>query len=149
MDSARLAFRSGPHAVIFDLRTDTFFDTFSGVKRELLGYLRLVESSCGALLKPTQLRNYSNANTFDSFCYKIQIIVEKFGNLYVINLRYYTPSAAVPVAVEIPVRLGLYDQIRRKKAASVQKLSNTGYDEEVPLELNAFLEGGSVPGRWS
>jgi hypothetical protein len=55
MDSARLAVRSGPHAVIFDLRTDTFFDKFSGVKRELLGYLWLVKYSCSPNQNP---RNY-------------------------------------------------------------------------------------------
>lgn len=46
---------------------------------------------------------------------------------------------------EIPVRLKLYEKIRYNRAASIQILSNTGYDEETPGELDVFLEGGSAP----
>jgi salicylate hydroxylase len=48
-------------------------------------------------------------------------------------------------ASQIEERLAIYENIRRNRAASIQILSNFGYDEAVPDELVDFLEGRLVP----
>jgi len=48
-------------------------------------------------------------------------------------------------ASQIDQRLALYQKIRRNRAASIQILSNYGYDEEVPTELAGYLEGRAIP----
>jgi len=48
-------------------------------------------------------------------------------------------------ASQIEERLAIYENVRRNRAASIQILSNFGYDEAVPDELVDFLEGRLVP----
>jgi salicylate hydroxylase len=52
-------------------------------------------------------------------------------------------------ASQIKERLGIYENVRRNRAASIQILSNFGYDEAVPDELVDFLEGRLVPSKYS
>ncbi|KAH6683935.1 hypothetical protein B0J14DRAFT_571724 [Halenospora varia] len=46
---------------------------------------------------------------------------------------------------EIRKRLAIYERIRRNRAASIQVLSNYGFDEGAPAELAKFLEGEPSP----
>lgn len=49
---------------------------------------------------------------------------------------------------QIEDRLVLYERIRRNRAASIQVLSNFGYDEShetIAKELSGLLEGRAVP----
>ncbi len=46
-------------------------------------------------------------------------------------------------------RLAIYEEVRRNRAASIQILSNVGFDEAAPPELSEFLEGESIPSRSS
>lgn len=51
---------------------------------------------------------------------------------------------------QIEERLILYEKIRRNRAASIQVLSNFGYDEShetIAKELEGLLEGRAVPSR--
>ena len=48
---------------------------------------------------------------------------------------------------QIEERLSVYEKIRRNRASSIQILSNFGYDETVPEELHAFLEGCAMPSK--
>jgi salicylate hydroxylase len=50
-------------------------------------------------------------------------------------------------ASQIEERLAIYENVRRNRAASIQILSNFGYDEAVPDELVDFLEGRPVPSK--
>lgn len=46
---------------------------------------------------------------------------------------------------QIKERLSIYDNIRRRRASSIQILSNFGYDQAVSDELVQYLEGAPVP----
>ncbi|KAE9370098.1 FAD/NAD(P)-binding domain-containing protein [Stipitochalara longipes BDJ] len=48
-------------------------------------------------------------------------------------------------ASQIEQRLAIYENVRRNRAASIQILSNFGYDEVAPDELVDFLEGRPIP----
>jgi len=51
-------------------------------------------------------------------------------------------------ASQIEERLVIYEKIRRNRAASIQVLSNFGYDEShetIAKELSGLLEGRAVP----
>jgi salicylate hydroxylase len=49
---------------------------------------------------------------------------------------------------QVEERLAIYERVRRNRAASIQILSNFGYDEAVPDELVDFLEGRPVPSKY-
>jgi salicylate hydroxylase len=51
-------------------------------------------------------------------------------------------------ASQIEERLAIYENVRRNRAASIQILSNFGFDEAVPDELVDFLEGRPIPGKY-
>lgn len=42
---------------------------------------------------------------------------------------------------QIEERLLLYEKIRLRRAATIQILSNSGFDETPPEEIEEFLEG--------
>jgi salicylate hydroxylase len=49
---------------------------------------------------------------------------------------------------QIEERLAIYENVRRNRIASIQILSNFGFDEAVPDELVDFLEGRLVPSKY-
>lgn len=54
-------------------------------------------------------------------------------------------------ASQIEERLVIYEKIRRNRAASIQVLSNFGYDEShetIAKELSGLLEGRAVPSEY-
>ncbi len=53
--------------------------------------------------------------------------------------------AGVEDPSQIEERLAAYEKAWRNRAASIQILSNVGFDEAAPPELSGFLEGQPIP----
>lgn len=50
---------------------------------------------------------------------------------------------------QVPERLAVYEKIRVNRASSLVMMSNFGYDEPVPEEIEQFLEGKPTPRKRS